>query len=445
MLTTVRRSRVARLRLVAGLMIAGLLARPAVSAATPAQEGPSGTADRPSAEVDDAGRGGMAEIDADPFRDSGVVVDDALGSLAENLAQQLDQLQAARTVATDAQRAADEARAVVDETQARVDDLTAQSDEVVVDAFMNPPEIGLEALQADSLAEATVKQQILDTQATANADVLERLATARDELEVQRAEEDERASAAEDAAADAAVALDDLESAQSQQALFIAQVQERLDRNLSESAALAEIDPELAAQIRSRESEIAGRIQEIRDADAMAEALEVLRLAQEEADRRAREEAERLAQEAAESGTGDIGGPSGSLVTVPCPAGGSITVDSAMGPGLEAMLAAASADGITLCGGGYRDPSEQIALREANCGTSYYAIYEMPSSQCSPPTARPGTSNHEQGLAVDFTCNGGGAIPSQSSPCFQWLDANAADYGFYNLPSEPWHWSNDGT
>ena len=50
----------------------------------------------------------------------------------------------------------------------------------------------------------------------------------------------------------------------------------------------------------------------------------------------------------------------------------------------------------------------------------------------------------EQGLAVDFTCNGGGALSSSSS-CFTWLKANAADYGFYNLPSEPWHWSVDGS
>ncbi|MDD9372231.1 MAG: M15 family metallopeptidase, partial [Acidimicrobiales bacterium] len=55
-----------------------------------------------------------------------------------------------------------------------------------------------------------------------------------------------------------------------------------------------------------------------------------------------------------------------------------------------------------------------------------------------------GTSNHEQGLAIDFTCNGGGAL-GRSSSCFSWLSANANSYGLYNLPSEPWHWSNDGT
>jgi LAS superfamily LD-carboxypeptidase LdcB len=140
-----------------------------------------------------------------------------------------------------------------------------------------------------------------------------------------------------------------------------------------------------------------------------------------------------------------VGSPSGSLESVPCPGGGSITVDSALAPNLDAMLRAASADGVTLCGGGYRDPAEQIALRRSNCGTSEYAIYEMPSSQCSPPTARPGTSNHEVGLAIDFNCNGGGTISSSSSPCFIWLDNNAADYGLYNLPAEVWHWSTDAT
>jgi LAS superfamily LD-carboxypeptidase LdcB len=67
----------------------------------------------------------------------------------------------------------------------------------------------------------------------------------------------------------------------------------------------------------------------------------------------------------------------------------------------------------------------------------------MPASQCDPPTARPGTSMHEQGLAIDFTCNGGGAL-SRSSVCFGWLSRNAANYGFYNLPEEPWHWSTNG-
>jgi len=94
---------------------------------------------------------------------------------------------------------------------------------------------------------------------------------------------------------------------------------------------------------------------------------------------------------------------------------------------------------LALSGGGYRDPAAQIALREAHCGTSQYAIYEMPASQCSPPTAKPGQSQHELGLAIDFS-----NCTSRSSACYKWLAANAGSFGFYNLPSEPWHWSTTG-
>jgi len=108
------------------------------------------------------------------------------------------------------------------------------------------------------------------------------------------------------------------------------------------------------------------------------------------------------------------------------------------------MLGAAEADGITLGGKGYRSPDGQLAVRRQNCGTSNYAVYEMNPSSCHPPTARPGTSMHERGLAIDFTCNGS-LISGHGSPCYQWLSAHAAAYGFYNLPSEAWHWSVNGT
>lgn len=117
-----------------------------------------------------------------------------------------------------------------------------------------------------------------------------------------------------------------------------------------------------------------------------------------------------------------------------------ITVHAAIAGDVEALLAAAEADGLRLTGSGYRSAQRQIDLRRQHCGTSHYAVYEAPSSACSPPTARPGTSMHEQGLAIDFqNCS------SRSTACFQWLSANATRFGFYNLPSEPWHWSIDGS
>ncbi|MFM7061904.1 MAG: D-alanyl-D-alanine carboxypeptidase family protein [Actinomycetes bacterium] len=122
---------------------------------------------------------------------------------------------------------------------------------------------------------------------------------------------------------------------------------------------------------------------------------------------------------------------------------GGIYVAKSLAGRLQGLLSAATAAGISLGGGGYRSSASQIILRTAHCGPSAYAIYQMPASQCRPPTARPGASMHERGLAVDFTSSGA-LITSRTSPAFIWLKANAGSYGFYNLPSEPWHWSTNG-
>jgi hypothetical protein len=146
----------------------------------------------------------------------------------------------------------------------------------------------------------------------------------------------------------------------------------------------------------------------------------------------------------APAGDGDPQSFTGGAGSVPLVTFEGITVHSQIGPQVATMVQAARAEGLALTGGGYRDPAEQIGLRRAHCGTNDYAIYRMPSSQCSPPTARPGSSNHERGLAIDFSCNGA-LIRSHSDPCFVWLSVNAAAFGLSNLPSEPWHWSVDGT
>ena len=121
---------------------------------------------------------------------------------------------------------------------------------------------------------------------------------------------------------------------------------------------------------------------------------------------------------------------------------GGFQIHQSIANNLRNLLAAANAAGIELGGTGYRDSSGQIALRRANCGSSDYAIWQMDPFSCRPPTARPGSSNHERGLAIDFTSDG--RVLTRSSRAFQWLAGNAGRYGFYNLPSEPWHWSSDG-
>lgn len=97
---------------------------------------------------------------------------------------------------------------------------------------------------------------------------------------------------------------------------------------------------------------------------------------------------------------------------------------------------------IILSGWGYRSTEEQINLRINHCGETGFAIFDGPSPACFPPTARPLHSEHEKGLAIDFTENG--LILNSASPGFLWLQQNAAAYGFFNLPSEPWHWSTTG-
>lgn len=100
------------------------------------------------------------------------------------------------------------------------------------------------------------------------------------------------------------------------------------------------------------------------------------------------------------------------------------------------MIRAAEIDGVTLTGSGWRSTERQIELRRAHCGGD---VFGRPASACSPPTARPGSSQHERGLAIDFqNCS------SRGTECFTWLAENAADHGFRNLPSEPWHWSTTG-
>ncbi len=136
--------------------------------------------------------------------------------------------------------------------------------------------------------------------------------------------------------------------------------------------------------------------------------------------------------------TGTEPGPNGQTIPIAMVPGIGRMNKSAAGAA-TAMLQAAAADGVTLTGSSYRSYAQQIALRKKHCGTSHYAIYEMPSSSCSPPTARPGSSQHELGLAIDFkNCS------SRSTACYQWLKSHAAAYGFHNLPSEAWHWSTTG-
>lgn len=110
-----------------------------------------------------------------------------------------------------------------------------------------------------------------------------------------------------------------------------------------------------------------------------------------------------------------------------------IDINVSLASQLNKLIKDARAAGINFGGGGFRSFDEQVNLYNAHCNSS---------GSCSPPTAVPGTSNHEKGLAIDFTVNDNSI--DRGSPGFNWLVANAANYGLINLPSEPWHWSVTG-
>ncbi len=112
-----------------------------------------------------------------------------------------------------------------------------------------------------------------------------------------------------------------------------------------------------------------------------------------------------------------------------------IIVNAQIAVNVDNLLNAAHAAGIPLAGSGFRTMAQQQALRDAHGCSSP----SLPSSACHPPTARPGYSNHQMGLAIDFN-----NCTTHSSACWQWLNVNAGTYHLFNLASEPWHWSVDG-
>ena len=372
---------------------------------------------------------------------------DALEATSEEVGTALADLEAnvsgQQALLADARRAADQATASLAEAQREeqrakdeIAELESMVREMAIEEYMRPITVDpMVVLSSESVSEASRRSALLDFRSQRDADVLDQLRAAREDVEQRRLEAERAAARAEEQRAEVAGRVDRFERARDQQAEFAASVERRLDTTLAESAALADLDAELAAQIAADEERIAAR----------------LRAA--EAARRPTPAAGGSAGGPSASG-GAAGGSSASGRSAsPAPASvvgsgpivsvSGIRVSSQIADQLRALLDAAAADGYAFSGGGYRDPSAQVSLRRSNCGSSDYAVYSMPASQCSPPTARPGASMHEQGLAVDFTYNGS-LITSRSNPGFVWLDANAAGFGFYNLPAEPWHWSTNG-
>jgi hypothetical protein len=386
-------------RIITGVSVAlalALVSAPIVGSAAPSGD-PSAERERVRAQAADV----ASQVDALQATDA--QVEAALEALAANVAGQQALLAEARRAAEQAEAAfADATQAVKEKTQ-EVQGLRDEIRAFAVEAFVHPPsDDALAALDSDDPGEAAEKRALLEIQNTSDADLLDRLTAVEEDLEVARRLAEDAAERAQAKQAEAADRLDSLTAARDQQAAYAAQVQARLNHKLSEAAFLADLDAELSEEIRQEQARAA----------ALA------------------------AKARASSGGGGGGGGgysyNGDLATVSCKTGGTITVDSSIGSNVQALLDA-SPSSIALCGWGWRSSEQQRQLwYEHNCDV-----------QCTVPTAPPGSSMHERGLAIDFTSNGQ-AIQSRSHPAFQWLSANASSYGLYNLPSEPWHWSTNG-
>lgn len=255
---------------------------------------------------------------------------------------------------------------------------------------------------------------------------------------------------------DQRLAAEGLLAARSDVALRSARAAERADRRAARAAAAARrateeaatadaLAEERRAELRSRVADRAGRLLQV------AATVEALRAEVGAAGFAGSRLLDRLlVEQVTRSGSVTVTIESGGRWSVepegfPAPSdivrvpGTTIRVHRLIAADVAELVAAARADGVRLDGWGHRDALRQIELRRAHCGGSYALVFDAPAASCRPPTARPGRSMHERGLAVDFA-----SCSTRSNPCYRWLAANAARYGLFNLPSEPWHWSTNG-
>ena len=373
---------------------------------------------------------------------------DAATAEAEDLVDALNKAQAAvdaqQTALNEAERAVADAEAVVQEAGARIteleDELLATQDrlrEAVVNSYVSfqAPTGTLSVLSADPWENA--REEALSGFATGSGiDDLDDLRRLGEELERWRIQATEAATEAEDRRREATLVLADLIEAVDREAVLSVEAEERVDRRLVEVQLIRQQDAELAAEIEAAEREISAALARQRAAE------EARRRAEEEARRKAEEEARRRAEEEgrAPEPVATVG-PDGVNFTLVWVRG--YEVNSQIADDVDGLVGALEAEGFDMGGWGYRTHEEQIKLRRGNCGTSEWAIWQQPSSTCRPPTARPGRSNHEKGLAIDFT-ESGRLVTSRSSAVFQALQRLAPRFNLKNLPSEPWHWSVDG-
>ena len=382
-----------------------------------------------------------------------------LADLEQRYSDQRAQVDRARQATRDAEAAAESARARVEAAKVELEDARELVADYAVEAYMRPPAADtlrvLSLSQADDAGFAHSVMEIMteDRQEVVDDLVERQEVVAREQASADRVAEDARASAS-----DAEVQLVELDRMRAEQQDLAASMDERLDDALAEAAALAAIDQAASEALVAEEVALRGEGPEAPapsdggDVGVVGEPTPTPTTAPPTsggggggtpATRPPTTRPPTTRPPTTRPPTRPVSVPSTGVGWSDVTSVGGIYVNKSIAGNVRNLLNAATAAGFNLRGGGYRDPASQIATRRANCGPTYYDIYEKPSSQCTPPTARPGRSMHERGMAIDFTSSGR-LITSRSDPAFVWLRNNASRFGLYNLPSEPWHWSTNG-
>jgi LAS superfamily LD-carboxypeptidase LdcB len=338
----------------------------------------------------------------------------ALDDVTSDLKAESASLASARKAVAAAEQELSESRAREAAIESRVRSLSQQRVEAAVSTYSEPATIDISAvLRAQTVGETTDRDVYLSSARNRQADLADRLRAYGEDLALERAQAARAEEKAKARRAKVKANVESLAVSKKRTQQLAAQAEELYEARLSEAEGLASLDSKLSKQLAAENAELARRLN--------------------------------AAGRAAGIGAGGSGSFTGKAGSFKAPSTGStngIVVAASIRSNVAALLAAAAADGIFLSGSGYRSAQGQIAVRIRNCGSSSYAIYQMRSSSCRPPTARPGSSQHERGLAIDFTQNG--RTLTRSTSAYRWLKANAHRFGMYNLPSEPWHWSTTG-
>lgn len=390
-----------------------------------------------------------AEEQLDVLRATDAELKSRIAELDTQRSETASALEGAENAATEASRQAAVAEGAEDRARSAADEADDEVRRVAVSAYVGVTDLdGLAIFGATDPAEANRLTVYLRAETERRQKVFDRQSRAHARLERASEASTEAAAAFDAAVDDRQTLLAELDATRETQVQFASEVEVRIEYKLAEAEALAEIDAEQAAAV-------AAEAQSLSDAANAATSGGVVPKSPPPVVQpgpvppppptattppQVSPAPAPAPRSPAPTSPPTTAPPVASVSTTKV---GPFVVATSISSNVQGLLDASKAAGLTLGGSGYRDTQRQIELRMAHCGTSSYDVWEKPSSQCSPPTARPGRSMHEKGLALDITCSGA-LIRSRSSPCFVWLAANAATYGLYNLPSEPWHWSVNG-